>query len=90
MKGLGASGEGCMDFPKNRELGLTIDLYSTVTSLVDFKIEEFAHSESHDAGRGPSIQHKVHSAGEAGAGEYRALCNVNPVNFDNSTWGDLG
>ena len=56
----------------------------------DFKIEEVAHSESHDAGRGPSIQHKVHGAGEAGTGEYRAFCDVNPVNFDNSTWRDLG
>ena len=43
IKGLGVSGEGFGDFPENRELGLTIDLYSTVASLVDLKIEEAAH-----------------------------------------------
>ena len=38
MESLRTSREGCVDLPKNRKLGLAINLYSTVTSFEDLEV----------------------------------------------------
>ena len=64
-------------------------MYSTATSLVDLEVEELTHLEGDDAGCG-CVQHEVHGAGEAGAGQDGALCDVDFLNLDNIAGGDLG
>ena len=53
MESLRTSGKGCVDLPKYRKLGLTINLHSAVTSLEDLEVEELTHLEGDDAGSGP-------------------------------------
>ena len=85
----GASGECGVDLTQYGELGLSVNLNSSVSCLVNLQIQYVSHLLSDDAGRGARVEENIDGAGVGTACQDGTLMNIYLIYFHNGVTGDL-